>query len=338
MIGKQYVVKVTYDRNPKLFVRKVFKPDFASALKDLHPPAGDKIVFTGKPGKEGLAGHEGKPGQEGRGSSAQHGHGGNGTRGEDGHPAWEGGQGGPGSVIRVTSTEVYALDGETRLILFSIKNDREKEGTFYLRPWDAPPLRIVAEGGKGGKGGKGGNGGASGEGGFGYNSGSGASGGNGGNGASGGPGGPGGPGGKVYLAASSKEILDHFILEAPGEQGGESGQAGEAGHGGKSGGVSGALIGAGAEVAAGLLNAFSGNYSSMAPASIPPQVGSAGDNGGEGYPGESGRDRAVGQVLVKVEKDIISAFMKELPSSIGDRLFLKNNSAQLSAGGDPEVK
>lgn len=320
MIGKNFVLKVTYEGRSDLEVTKTQKPDLASALKGLYPK-GPQLTFQGEAGRPGQDGHSGQVGKEGRGSSAKYGHGGAGTRGEDGHAARPGSEGKQGPTVRVTATEVYALDGETRIILFQVKTGQEKKGTYFALPWDAPAIHIVAAGGKGGDGGNGGQGGAGGQGGFGYNSGNGGDGGNAGNGATGGVG---GQGGKILLSATTKEIFDHFILETPGGPSGAGGRGGEAGPGGKSGGATGAVIGAASDLAAGLMGALSGNRSYAMPTPAPtPEIGNAGDSGQEGYPGEPGRNGTAGQVLVKVDgQETLAELMKDIAPEVADRIIV----------------
>ena len=319
MIGKNFVLKVTYEGRSDLEVMKTLKPDLASALKGLYPK-GPQLTFQGEAGRPGQDGHSGQAGKEGRGSSAKYGHGGAGTRGEDGHSARPGSEGKQGPTVRVTATEVYALDGETRIILFQVKTGQEKKGTYFALPWDAPAIHIVAAGGKGGDGGNGGQGGAGGQGGLGYNSGNGGDGGNGGNGATGGVG---GQGGKILLSATTKEIFDHFILETPGgpvERAGEGAKLGQ----GKKRWCHRAVIGAASDLAAGLMGSLSGKRSYAMPTPAPtPEIGNAGDSGQEGYPGEPGRNGPAGQVLVKVDaQETLAELMKDIAPEVADRIIV----------------
>ena len=225
MIGKSFVVKVSYDgmaHVPGLSIRRAYPPDFLSIVPLMET---DELSFVGAAGRGGSDGRNGRNGARGRDSNQMLGRADDGKPGGRGAYGQHGTHGSFGTRLRVIAREVRTLDARERLVLFEVRAPGMVP-EYHIRRLDGSPVNIASRGGDGGDGGQGGQGGRGGGGGNGYYSGSGGDGGDGGD---GGNGGNGGDGGDVTLILASRDLEIAFVLDCAGGRGGAGGRDGEAG-------------------------------------------------------------------------------------------------------------
>jgi hypothetical protein len=264
------------------------------------------IEFKGNPGSPGRIGQNGSSGTNGQSSSI--GLGGAGAAGIDGMHGSPGGDGLKGPNVQVLAHEVRTLDGDRRLLLIEATSS-DQTPRYFLRPLNAPPLRIATMGGVGGDGGNGGNGGNGGHGGDGKFGG--GSGGRGGNGSNGGIGGNGGSGGKLIILVSNPDLQTALF---PVSVGGEGGRGGGFGQGGK-GGSAGSILAPPPNKKSG--GWFSSSESTAIPLAATGSEGSQGAYGLDGVPGKRGDD---GIVEIRVDEKAADV-LRRVPKNLIEQVF-----------------